>query len=127
MSILSRIWHKIEDLFISHHHAEDDDEPDRPTVGPNPLDNASPMEVAAALTKRAKEIGGNLDPLHSIVDFLKVLGEPSTLEARAELAGDLGLGNTFTGRASDNDWLMAELRKRLGEPQNRWRLDNLER
>lgn len=65
--------------------------------------------LSAALDARA----GHLDWRHSIVDLMKLAGMDSSLEARKELAQELGYSGELNGSAEMNRFLysrvMAEL------------------
>lgn len=78
----------------------------------------SPMtqaDVAAALDKRAAEIGGPLIWRTSIVDLLKVLKMDSSLSARIQLARDLGYPGPFDGSAEMNEFLHKHVLTKIAE------------
>jgi hypothetical protein len=57
------------------------------------------------LTAKAAAKSEPLDWRHSVEDLLKVLDEPSDLEARQALARELGWESAYTGTAEQNLWL----------------------
>lgn len=69
-----------------------------PAAAPTPL----PVDVEAILTEIAAEKGGGGNWRTSIVDLLKMLDLDSSLEARKELAADLGVNVGAHGSAEQN-------------------------
>jgi hypothetical protein len=53
--------------------------------------------------------GNHLQWRTSVVDLLKVMGQDSSLGARAALAKELGYSGHFTGTTEQNDWLHKQL------------------
>jgi len=76
------------------------------------LPGQAPVDVHAILTEKAK--GKNLDWQHSIVDLMKLCGLGSDYANRARLAKELGRAG-YKGTAADNEWLHAEVMKKLAE------------
>lgn len=70
----------------------------------------TPAEVNAALQARAA--GKNLNWQSSIVDLLKLLGQPSSFADRKALAAELGVTN-YTGTAEQNQRLHALVIERV--------------
>lgn len=62
-------------------------------------------DVTATLDKRAVEAKEQLNWRKSIVDLLKVLNMDSSLQARVQLARDLGYKGPFDGSAEMNSHL----------------------
>lgn len=69
-----------------------------PAAAPTP----APVDVEAILTEIAAEKGGGGNWRTSIVDLLKMLDLDSSLEARKELAADLGVNAGAHGSAEQN-------------------------
>lgn len=69
--------------------------------------------IAAKLDEAAASAGQPLKWRTSIVDLLKVLGLDSSLEARQELAEDLGHRGAFSGTAEENTKLHAAVLKEI--------------
>ncbi|WP_430425864.1 DUF3597 domain-containing protein [Phenylobacterium sp.] len=69
-----------------------------PAAAPAP----APVDVEAILTEIAAEKGGGGNWRTSIVDLLKMLDLDSSLEARKELAADLGVNAGAHGSAEQN-------------------------
>lgn len=92
---------------------------DDPDVAPPPLlDEApapEPVDVEAVLTAMAEEKGGKSDWRHSIVDLLKLLDLDSSLNARKELAGELGVNAGAHGSAEQNIALHKAVMRALAE------------
>ena len=74
---------------------------------------ATDQQKAQYLDKKAATTGGNSNWRGSVVDLLKLMGQDSSLEARAALAKELGWGRTFTGTAAENEWLHRKLMDNL--------------
>lgn len=62
--------------------------------------------TAAEVERTLKALGAQseqiLDWQHSVVDLMKLLGLDSSLEARKQLATELGYEGTFTGTPAEN-------------------------
>jgi hypothetical protein len=69
---------------------------------PVPAAVAQPVDVEEVLTDLAAEKGGGGNWRTSIVDLLKMLDLDSSLEARKELAGELGVNAGPHGSAEQN-------------------------
>ncbi|MET0289417.1 MAG: DUF3597 family protein [Pseudoxanthomonas sp.] len=76
---------------------------------------AEPVDVAAVLTDLATQRAGKSDWTHSIVDLLKLLDLDSSLEARKELATELGVNAGAHGSAEQNIALHKAVMKKLAE------------
>jgi hypothetical protein len=72
-------------------------------------------EKAKYLDNKAATTGGNLNWRNSTVDLLKLMGQDSSLEARAVMAKQLGYPGPgkFTGTAEQNIWLHQQLMSHL--------------
>jgi len=84
-----------------------------PNVAPTPQ---SPVDVGAVLEAMAgmqSDLGGNYKT--SIVDLLKLLGLDSSLSARKELAGELGVHVGEDGSADQNIALQKAVMEKLAE------------
>ncbi|MET0328128.1 MAG: DUF3597 domain-containing protein [Luteimonas sp.] len=86
-----------------------------PAATPAPAAPAAPVDVDAVLTGIAAEKGGSSDWRHSIVDLLKLLDLDSNLEARKELATELGVSAGAHGSAEQNIALHRAVMRRLAE------------
>lgn len=86
---------------------------------PTPGAGAAPMsqvDVAAKLESMAASHGEQLNWRTSIVDLLKLLGLDSSLEARRNLATELGCPpDKMADSAEMNTWLHREVMRRLAE------------
>ncbi|MCD9004892.1 DUF3597 domain-containing protein [Luteimonas sp. XNQY3] len=80
-----------------------------------PAQPAEPVDVEAVLTGLAAEKGGKSDWRHSIVDLLKLLDLDSNLEARKELAAELGVNAGAHGSAEQNLALHKAVMRKLAE------------
>lgn len=72
------------------------------TAAPAAAPAPAPVDVEAILTEIAAEKGGGGNWRTSIVDLLKMLDLDSSLEARKELAADLGVNAGPHGSAEQN-------------------------
>lgn len=93
---------------------------DDPKVAPPPLNparpqTAGPVDVEAVLSALAAEKGGKSDWRHSIVDLLKLLDLDSSLDARKELAEELGVSAGAHGSAEQNIALHKAVMRKLAE------------
>lgn len=87
-----------------------------PPAPPSPTPAAAePVDVAAVLTELAAQKGGKSDWQHSIVDLLKLLDLDSSLDARKELATELGVQAGAHGSAEQNIALHKAVMKKLAE------------
>ncbi len=66
-------------------------------------------QLDAAVAKHAEK----LDWRHSVVDLMKALDQPSDLDARKDLAEDLGYQGALDGSAAMNTWLIEKMLQRL--------------
>ena len=74
-----------------------------------------PVDVAAVLTDMAAKQPQKLDWRHSIVDLMKLLGLDSGLQARRELAQELGYTGDPGDSAAMNIWLHKQVMRKLAE------------
>jgi len=75
---------------------------------------AAPVDVEATIERIARENNYKGNWRVSIVDLLKSLGMDSSLDARKELAKELGYtGSDPDGSAEKNTWLLKTLMKNL--------------
>jgi hypothetical protein len=72
-------------------------------------------EVEAILAKLAAEQRESLDWKNSIVDLMKLLKLDSSLDARKQLAQELGYTGALDGSATMNVWLQKEVMTKLAE------------
>ncbi|KLI99276.1 DUF3597 domain-containing protein [Luteimonas sp. FCS-9] len=84
-------------------------------AAPAPTPAAEPVDVEAVLTGIAQEKGGKSDWRHSIVDLLKLLDLDSNLDARKELATELGVNAGPHGSAEQNLALHKAVMRKLAE------------
>jgi hypothetical protein len=73
------------------------------------------VDVAAVLTDMAAKQPQKLDWRHSIVDLMKLLGLDSGLQARRELAQELGYTGDPGDSAAMNMWLHKQVMRKLAE------------
>src|SRR5215510_12738686 len=86
--------------------------------GPAGATAAKPIsrtEVEAILAKLAAEQRENLDWRNSIVDLMKLLKLDSSLDARKQLAQELGYTGALDGSAAMNVWLQKQVMTKLAE------------
>jgi uncharacterized protein DUF3597 len=74
-----------------------------------------PVDVAAVLTGMAANNPQKLDWRHSIVDLMKLLGLDSSLQARKELAQELGYTGDTGDSAAMNMWLHKQVMQKLAQ------------
>ena len=86
-----------------------------PAVAPAAAPKAEPVDVEAVLSGIAETKGGPSDWRHSIVDLLKLLDLDSNLEARKELATELGVNAGAHGSAEQNIALHKAVMRKLAE------------
>ena len=79
---------------------------------PAPLQN---VDVEAVLANMAKQKGGGGNYRESIVDLLKLLELDSSLDARKELAQELGVNAGAHGSAEQNIALQKAVMRKLAE------------
>ena len=72
-------------------------------------------EVEAMIAKLAAEADEDYDYKHSIVDLMKLLKLDSSLNARKQLAQELGYTGALTGSAEMNIWLHQQVMTKLAE------------
>ena len=113
MSIFSSIWNRIRG-----HRPEASPASPVPQAAPTaaPAASAAPVDVEAVLASMAEmkgEAAGNWRT--SIVDLLKLLGLDSSLEARKELAQELGVNAGPHGSAEQNIALSKAVWRKMAE------------
>lgn len=86
-----------------------------PAPAAAPAAPAEPVDVEAVLTGLAAEKGGPSDWRRSIVDLLKLLDLDSSLDARKELAAELGVNAGAHGSAEQNIALHKAVMRKLAE------------
>lgn len=86
-----------------------------PATAPAPAAAAAPVDVEAVLTSMAEIDGGGGNWRTSIVDLLKLLKLDSGLEARKDLADELGVHAGEAGSAEQNIALHKAVMKKLAE------------
>lgn len=80
-----------------------------------PAPAPEPVDVEAVLTAMAEDKGGKSDWRRSIVDLLKLLDLDSGLDARKELAAELGVSAGAHGSAEQNIALHKAVMRKLAE------------
>lgn len=73
------------------------------------------VDVEAVLTSLASKATQKLDWRHSIVDLMKLLDLDSSLDARKQLAQELGYTGQMNGSAEMNMWLHKQVMQKLAE------------
>jgi len=86
-----------------------------PAAAAAPPPPPAPVDVEAVLTALAASKGGGGNWRTSIVDLLKMLDLDSSLDARKELAGELGVSAGPHGSAEQNIALIKAVWKKLAE------------
>jgi hypothetical protein len=76
---------------------------------------ATPVDVAAILTKLASENKEKLDWKYSIVDLMKLVGMDSSLASRKILAAELHYTGDTNDSATMNIWLHKEVMRKLAD------------
>lgn len=87
--------------------------PEAAAPPPPPATKLSEDEIYAVLEKHAQERGEPLNYKTSIVDLMKAIGQDSSLEARKQLAGELGYTGDTDDSATMNVWLHQKTMERL--------------
>jgi len=80
---------------------------------PPPPATLSEDEIYAVLERHAQERGEQLNYKTSIVDLMKAIGQDSSLDARKQLAGELGYTGDTNDSATMNIWLHQKTMERL--------------
>lgn len=89
---------------------------DSPSAPPATVVETSPVDVVAKLEELAASNPQTLNWKVSIVDLLKLLGLDSSLEARKELAAELGCPQDKMGDSAQmNMWLHKTVLQKLAE------------
>ena len=70
-------------------------------------------DIYAVLEKHAQERGEPLNYKTSIVDLMKAIGQDSSLDARKQLAGELGYTGDTNDSATMNIWLHQKTMEKL--------------
>lgn len=86
-----------------------------PAAAPQAAASAPPVDVGATLAAMAAGKGGGGNWQTSIVDLLKLLGLDSSLVARKQLAGELGVHAGPDGSAEENIALHKAVMQKLAE------------
>lgn len=122
MGILSNIFNKI---FPSSHPAVAQADvqaaapsagnaaPVAPDAAAAPKQNMPEVDVEQVLNGMAQSAGQTLNWRTSIVDLMKLLGLDNSLQARKELAGELGYSGDTNDSASMNVWLHRQVMNKL--------------
>ena len=76
---------------------------------------ATPVDVAAILSKLAASNKESLDWQKSIIDLMKLLNLNSSLAARKELADELHYSGDKNDSATMNIWLHKQVMQKLAE------------
>ncbi|MDP3378042.1 MAG: DUF3597 family protein [Brevundimonas sp.] len=98
MSIFSKIW----DRITGRSKPAPAPAPKTGTASPAPTAAAPAVDVEAVLVAMAEAKGGGGNWRTSIVDLLKLLDLDSSLDARKELATELGVNAGAHGSAEQN-------------------------
>jgi hypothetical protein len=101
MSIFSHIVKAIFGSSEEHH-----------TTAAKPI---SRDQVEKQIAKLAVSVNEQHNWRTSVVDLLKLLNVDSSLEAREELAKELGRRGRFTGTDDENEWLHDAVMEKLAE------------
>lgn len=125
MGIFSSIWNKITGRQAAAPKpsapkptgaaAPAQSAPAQPAPQPAPAAPAAPVDVEPILEALAAEKGGGGNWRTSIVDLLKLLDLDSSLEARKELATELGVNAGPAGSAEQNIALSKAVWRKLAE------------
>jgi len=125
MSIFSRILSKIFGGDHAEHPATSQSAPATTTspatiqqpgaAAPAAARPPAPVDVEKILSEKAAASGQALNWQESIVDLLKLLDLDSSLQARRELADELGYKGDKDDTATMNMWLIDAVRKALRE------------
>ncbi len=86
-----------------------------PSSGAPPAAPQQAVDVEAVLTSLASKAPQKLDWRHSIVDLMKLLDLDSSLDARKQLAQELGYTGQMNGSAEMNMWLHKQVMQKLAE------------
>jgi len=78
-----------------------------------PTESISEVDVEEILNAKAKTVGQPLNWRSSIVDLLKLLDLDSSLQARKELAAELGYTGDTNDSATMNIWLHRQVMNKL--------------
>ena len=125
MSIFGSIWSKLTGQGRAQAApasggtapGSQDDRPGGPAVqvGGGTQSGGQAVDVAAVLDGLASQQKQKLDWRHSIVDLMKLLGLDSGLQARKELAQELGYTGDRGDSAAMNVWLHKQVMRKLAE------------
>jgi len=115
MSIFGKIWDKITGRKPTPAPAPSSPQT-APSAQPVPTPTAAqPVDVDQVLSQMAQAKGGGGNWRTSIVDLLKLLDLDSSLEARKELAEELGVHAGAHGSAEQNIALSRAVWRKLAE------------
>ncbi|WP_448581930.1 DUF3597 domain-containing protein [Thermaurantiacus sp.] len=118
------IFSKLKDAIFGSAEAKEIAPPPPPPPPPAAADLApaapaepepEPIDVEKVLTYMAEKRGQPNNWKTSIVDLMKLVGMDSSLEARKELAQDLGYTGALDGSAEMNLWLHQKVMERLAQ------------
>ena len=85
------------------------------TASPPPVPQQAPIDLEAVMQGYAKSHGGGGNWRESIVDLLKMLDIDSSLEARKQLATELGVNAGPAGSAEQNIALHKAVMRKVAE------------
>lgn len=87
-----------------------------PAVSPQPApEPMASVDLEKVMEEKAAQAGQKLNWRTSIVDLMKLLGIDSGLEARKELARELGYTGDMSDSATMNIWLHKQVMKKVAE------------
>ena len=120
------LFSQIKDKIFNHRRKDEPTSAPAPTnVPPSPQQaptapqqapaTPEPVDVGAVLAAMAEMQGGGGNYRTSIVDLLKLLQLDSSLEARKELAAELGVNAGPAGSAEQNIALQKAVLRKLAE------------
>lgn len=121
MSVFSSIWNAVtrrKPKAAGAAHTAPAPQPapaTQPSPSPATAPASQPVDVEAVLTEMAQEKGGGGNWRTSIVDLLKLLDLDSSLDARKELATELGVNAGPHGSAEQNIALSKAVWKKLAD------------
>ena len=121
MSILGDMWNKLTGHAAATATTPEDTHPTTPAgtssdAAATPAANPTPLTADAMLTKMAAANPGHDNWRTSITDLLKLLGMDSSIQARSDLAEELGVRN-YSGTAEQNEALHAAVMQRFQQQE----------
>ena len=114
-SIMDKIFHRKKPAAAPAAPAPAPAPTATPAAAAPPPPPPEPVDVEAVLTELAAEKGGGGNWRTSIVDLLKMLDLDSSLDARKELAAELGVDAGPHGSAEQNIALHKAVMRKLAE------------